>query len=484
MRKLSPISAWRNKHSFTGKMPLCSPRRQRNRQGKRRRDRLARRRMPPRAARSPSTESARRIADNARWIAGGVNSNFRLNISPTPLVFERGEGPYLFDADGNRLIDYYLGMGPMILGHSPAAVRAGGPATGRSGHPLRRAERVEAEAARLVCEIVPCAERIRFGSSGSEVVQAAIRLARAATGPAHHPEVRGPLPRLVRQHPVVDGARPQRGRAGGKPGPGRRQRRAGSCRRPTGSRSWAGTISSDSKRRLAREDVAGVIMEAAMCNAGAIHPAPGYLEGARAACSRHGTVLVFDEVITGFRLAPGGAQERFCVTPGSCDLRKGDRQRLPGRGPRRAGRPPRPLRHRRRRAWRHLQRAMRVDGRDRRHPARPDAGALRGHRTPRPAADGTESKEPRRGRHPGGGDRLSRHLPCRLRPSERRRATIATSPGSTGRPTSPSRRRSCGAACARWNAAPGSSPVEHDDGVIDTTLAAVEDAAREVARGR
>jgi glutamate-1-semialdehyde 2,1-aminomutase len=69
------------------------------------------------------------------------------------------------------------------------------------------------------------------------------------------------------------------------------------------------------ERRLARGDVAAVIMEAAMCNAGAIHPAPGYLEGAREACTRHGTILVFDEVITGFRLAPGGAQEHFGVTP-------------------------------------------------------------------------------------------------------------------------------------------------------------------------
>ena len=74
--------------------------------------------------------------------------------------------------------------------------------------------------------------------------------------------------------------------------------------------------------------MAGVIMEAAMCNAGAIHPAPGYLEGAREACTRHGAVLIFDEVITGFRLAPGGAQERFGVTPGPRDLRQGDRQRL------------------------------------------------------------------------------------------------------------------------------------------------------------
>src|SRR6516162_10408983 len=68
-------------------------------------------------------ESKRRMAEAARWTPSGVHSNFRAGISPTPLVIERGEGPYLIDADGNRLVDYYLGMGPMILGHSPASVK-------------------------------------------------------------------------------------------------------------------------------------------------------------------------------------------------------------------------------------------------------------------------------------------------------------------------------------------------------------------------
>src|SRR5690606_18764862 len=119
---------------------------------------------------------------NSQWIAGGVNSNFRLNISPTPLVFERGEGAYLFDADGNKLIDYYLGMGPMILGHNPLALKKAVTNQIEKGILFAGQTAVEAEAARLVCEMVPSAERMRFGSSGSEVDQAALRLARAATG--------------------------------------------------------------------------------------------------------------------------------------------------------------------------------------------------------------------------------------------------------------------------------------------------------------
>ena len=110
-----------------------------------------------------------------------MNSNYRLGVAPTPLVFERGEGAYLYDADGNRLIDYYLGMGPMILGHNPAPVLEAVQAQLGSGILYAGQSRIEQEAARLVCEMVPCAERVRFSCAGSEVVQAVIRLARAAT---------------------------------------------------------------------------------------------------------------------------------------------------------------------------------------------------------------------------------------------------------------------------------------------------------------
>src|SRR5829696_3010787 len=266
-------------------------------------------------------KSAQQIRDNAQWIAGGVNSNFRLNIAPTPLVFERAEGPYLFDIDGNRLIDYYLGMGPMILGHSPAAIR-------QAVHDqIDRAilfggqGSLEVEAARLVCDMVPCAERVRFGSSGSEVVQAAIRLARAATGRQIVLKFEGhyhgwfdnvlwsTAPGLNAAGPE-DSPVPVAGSAGQDP------------RAADGIEVLTWNDLERLERRLARRDVAAVIMEPAMCNAGAIHPAPGYLEGAREACTHHGTVLIFDEVITGFRLAPGGAQERFAVTPDLATLGK------------------------------------------------------------------------------------------------------------------------------------------------------------------
>jgi glutamate-1-semialdehyde 2,1-aminomutase len=115
-------------------------------------------------------------------IPGGVSSNFRLGISPTPLVFERAEGAWLHDLDGNWLIDYYLGMGPMILGHSPECVRDAVVRQLDKGILYGGQSLLEADVAALLCELVPCAEKVRFAASGSEVVRAALRLGRAATG--------------------------------------------------------------------------------------------------------------------------------------------------------------------------------------------------------------------------------------------------------------------------------------------------------------
>ncbi|WP_108660215.1 aspartate aminotransferase family protein [Acuticoccus kandeliae] len=247
-------------------------------------------------------------------MAGGVNSNFRLNISPTPLVFERGEGPYLYDVDGNRLIDYYLGMGPMILGHSPRQIVDAVKSQIDSGILFAGQTAIEAEAARLVCELVPSAERIRFGSSGSEVDQAAIRVARAATGRDKIVKFEGHYHGwfdnvLWSIAPGLNAAGPEEAPV---PVPGSKGQPATSAEHlvvlPWNDLDLLAA-------RLEAEDIAAVIMEPAMCNQGAIHPAPGYLEGVREVCTRTGTILIFDEVITGFRLAPGGAQELFGVTP-------------------------------------------------------------------------------------------------------------------------------------------------------------------------
>jgi glutamate-1-semialdehyde 2,1-aminomutase len=259
-------------------------------------------------------ESARRIRENSRWLAGGVSSNFRLGMSPTPLVFERGEGPYLFDVDGNRLIDYYLGMGPMILGHSPESVRRAAAAQLDRGLLFAGQTDLEVQAAKLVCQLVPCAERMRFCSSGSEAVQAALRLARGATGRKIIVKFEGHYHGWFDN--ILLSAAPTLEAAGAYDHPNAVAASVGQD--PDAGRHTEVLPWNDLevlKRRLEKRDVAGIIMEPAMCNSGAIHPLPGYLEGVRELCTRTGTVLIFDEVITGFRVSPGGAQAKLGVTP-------------------------------------------------------------------------------------------------------------------------------------------------------------------------
>lgn len=259
-------------------------------------------------------------------IPGGVSSNFRLGISPTPLVFQRAEGPWLHDLDGNRLIDYYLGMGPMILGHSPECVRSAVMGQLDKGILYGGQSLLEAEVATLFCELVPCAEKVRFAGSGSEVVQAALRLARAATGRQRVIKFEGHYHGwldsvLVSVGQAVAAGAPRAGVHADAQSAATRTALAvpGSAGQDAGSWEHLAVLPWNDlpllEARLAVGDIAAVLMEPAMCNAGAIAPLPGYLEGARAACTATGTILIFDEVITGFRLAPGGAQERFGVTP-------------------------------------------------------------------------------------------------------------------------------------------------------------------------
>ena len=254
------------------------------------------------------------IAEASRSLPGGVNSNYRLGVAPTPLVFERGEGPYLYDADGNRLIDYYLGMGPMILGHNPAPVLEAVREELSAGILYAGQSRVEQEAARLVCEMVPCAERVRFSCAGSEVVQAVIRLARAATQRSviikFEGHYHGWMDNILWSIAPTPEEYGHEEAPNAVPGSAGQDLQAGMH---TEVLPWNNLELL--ARRLERGDVAGVIMEPAMCNTSTVFPAEGFLEGVRRACSDTGTVLIFDEVITGFRVAPGGAQAHFGVTP-------------------------------------------------------------------------------------------------------------------------------------------------------------------------
>lgn len=258
--------------------------------------------------------SQKHMRDAARYLAGGVSSNFRLGMRPTPLLVERAEGAYVVDADGNKLIDFYLGMGPMLLGHNPERVLAAARRQLEKGILFAAQTEAEFRAARHLCELVPCAERVRFGSSGTEVVQAALRLARAATGRQVVIKFEG------HYHGWLDNVFWSVAPPAETCGPESRPNKVSGSR---GNDSHSGdnleiltwNDLQAVERRLAIGDVAAVIMEPIMCNGGTIPPRQGYLAGVRDACTRSGTTLIFDEVITGFRVSPGGAQQLYGVTP-------------------------------------------------------------------------------------------------------------------------------------------------------------------------
>ena len=258
--------------------------------------------------------SAALIAENGKYIAGGVNSNFRTGMAGGPLVFQRGEGPYLIDADNNRLIDYYCAMGAMVLGHSPAGVQQAVKDQVEKGILYAAQSEVEFEAARILCERIPSAQRIRFGSSGSEVAQAAFRLARAASGKRVILKFEGHYHGWFDN--ILWSTAPAQNAAGPEDAPVLVPGSVGQDAMDAAGLDVIGWNNLERlEARLAKGDVAGVIMEPAMCNQGAIEASAGYLQGALTACRKHGALLIFDEVITGFRLDRSGAQARFGVTP-------------------------------------------------------------------------------------------------------------------------------------------------------------------------
>jgi glutamate-1-semialdehyde 2,1-aminomutase len=258
--------------------------------------------------------SAALIAEAASHVAGGVNSNFRIGMAGGPLVFKRGEGPYLLDVNSNWLIDYYCGMGAMILGHSPKTVQQAVKDQVDKGILYAGQSEIEFEAARIICERIASAERIRFGSSGSEVAQAAFRLARAATGKRVILKFEGHYHGWFDN--ILWSTAPAQNAAGPEDAP---VLVPGSVGQDAMDAAGLDVIGWNNlarlEARLAKGDVAGVIMEPAMCNQGAIAPGEGYLQGALEACRKHSAILIFDEVITGFRLGREGAQARFGVTP-------------------------------------------------------------------------------------------------------------------------------------------------------------------------
>jgi glutamate-1-semialdehyde 2,1-aminomutase len=249
---------------------------------------------------------------------GGVNSPVRAfrAVGRPPLVLERGDGPFVWDADGRRYVDYIGAWGPAILGHAHPAVVEAVVGAAQNGFALGATNPLEIELGEAIRRAMPSMERLRFTSSGTEAVMSALRVTRAATG----------------RNLVVKFAGAYHGHSDGllvEAGSGlATQAIAGSAGVPDAVAATAIVLPFNDPGAVSRAfaeqagQIAAVIVEPVIANSGVIPPAPGYLEHLREVTRADGALLVFDEVITGFRLAPGGAQARFGVTPDLTTLGK------------------------------------------------------------------------------------------------------------------------------------------------------------------
>ncbi len=246
-------------------------------------------------------------------LAGGVSSGLRRTARPFPLYFEKGSGPRLWDVDGNEYVDYMLGWGPLILGHVPEPVSRAVAAHLRLGHTFGAQHDLEYEVSELLTKLIPCADAVAFANSGTEIVQVALRLARAFTSRQRYLKFEGHYHGwddsvLVSYHPTELELR----KFGDQPVP------TGAGQRPDAAplvAQWNDRASVERKFQEHGEEIAAVICEPLLCNSGCIPPDPGFLEFLREITRQNGALLIFDEVITGFRLALGGAQEYYGVTP-------------------------------------------------------------------------------------------------------------------------------------------------------------------------
>ncbi len=249
---------------------------------------------------------------------GGVNSPVRAfrAVGRPPLVLERGEGPSVWDADGRRYVDYIGAWGPAILGHANPAVVEAVAGTARNGFALGATNPLEIELGEAIRRAMPSMERLRFTSSGTEAVMSAVRVARAATGRDLVVKFAGGY------HGHSDGLLVEAGSGLAT------QAIAGSAGVPEAVAATAIVLpyndpSAASEAFAARPGrIAAVIVEPVVANAGVIAPIPGYLEHLREVTRAGGALLVFDEVITGFRLGRGGAQAWFGVKPDLTTLGK------------------------------------------------------------------------------------------------------------------------------------------------------------------
>jgi glutamate-1-semialdehyde 2,1-aminomutase len=256
---------------------------------------------------SPKSEAL--FAEAQELIPGGVNSPVRAfkAVGRSPLFIERGEGPYIFDVDGRRYIDYVCSYGPLIAGHAPPQLVAAIQAAVVRGTSYGAPTALEVDLARAIRQAMPTLEMVRLVNSGTEATMSALRLARACTGREIVVKVEGGY------HGHADGLLARAGSGpltlGAPDSPGV----------PAGAATLTINVPFNDaealEQVLAAHDVAAFIVEPVPANMGVVRPRNAYLRRARELTGRYGSLLIFDEVITGFRLLYGGAQAVYGVQP-------------------------------------------------------------------------------------------------------------------------------------------------------------------------
>lgn len=264
-------------------------------------------------------QSKEMLTESKKYLAGGVASSLRSSMQPTPLFAKEAKGVHVTDVDGNTYIDYLLAYGPLILGHAHPKLTEKITEAMNSGYTYGLQHEGEIRLAQRITELLPSADHVSLSGSGTEAVMLALRLARAYTGKRKvvrfHGHFHGWSDSIFTAFPT-----PDTGQYGNHSGDGDQVQPG------TGGQSeksledvilipWNDFDALESTLQNHGDDIAAVISEPVMCNSGCILPKVGYLEKVREMTSQLGIVFIMDEVITGFRFGPGGAQERLDVTP-------------------------------------------------------------------------------------------------------------------------------------------------------------------------
>ncbi len=265
------------------------------------------------------TDRSQQLFERAKkFIPGGVNSPVRAfkAVGGSPLFIKRAKGAFLYDEDGNEYIDLINSWGPMILGHAHEgvgkAVREALADSPSFGAPTAR----EVEMAELICSMVPSIEKVRMVNSGTEATMSAIRLARGYTGRDKIIKMEGCYHGHADSFLIAAGSGAMTFGAPDSPGVTKGTAQD-TLTAPYNNLDAISTLIASNEG-----NIAGIILEPVAGNMGCVTPQAGYLSGLRDICTRNGILLIFDEVMTGFRLAPGGAQEKFGVTPDLTTLGK------------------------------------------------------------------------------------------------------------------------------------------------------------------